>query len=469
MRYGVVGPDGAIAALRADRPARPAAAARHGDHRASLDPDGPAADQRPGGGARRALQAHLRPRACRVASASSPATEAPSRCAGSRPSPCFIYHSVNALRGGRRGRDRRLPCEAARSRAPDLDGPARADAELPAPRRSPAPLPVQPAHRRAPASRCSTTTTASSPRSTRDLSAGRRRYAYNMHISPEKTLLFDGLMKYDVDTGRRARRTGSGTGAGAARRRSRRGRARPRRTTAIWSPTCTTSARGARRWRCSTPRDVDGGAAVPDQAAGARAARLPRHLGAGRAPARRNRRSPDNRLSAVLGLWQDRDPLEALETARLADELGYPSLWMGEMATFDAFALGERDRPATERIALTVGPARGRRARPDGDRDGHGERGGALRAAGERRDRRVEPGGRRALARAPVAADRDPDPGRRPRRCGRCLRASEGNSKASWCRRTATASGCRRRRRVTIAAFGDQRGARCGPRRRTGW
>ena len=32
---------------------------------------------------------------------------------------------------------------------------------------------------------------------------GRRsRYAYNMHISPESELLFDGLMKYDVDTGR---------------------------------------------------------------------------------------------------------------------------------------------------------------------------------------------------------------------------------------------------------------------------
>jgi carotenoid cleavage dioxygenase len=27
------------------------------------------------------------------------------------------------------------------------------------------------------------------------------RYAYNMHISPESTLLFDGLMKYDTNTG----------------------------------------------------------------------------------------------------------------------------------------------------------------------------------------------------------------------------------------------------------------------------
>jgi probable F420-dependent oxidoreductase len=58
----------------------------------------------------------------------------------------------------------------------------------------------------------------------------------------------------------------------------------------------------------------------------------------------------------VLGLWQDRDPLEALETARIADELGYPELWIGEMATFDAFALAGAIGTQTKRIALTVGP-----------------------------------------------------------------------------------------------------------------
>jgi probable F420-dependent oxidoreductase len=58
----------------------------------------------------------------------------------------------------------------------------------------------------------------------------------------------------------------------------------------------------------------------------------------------------------VLGLWQDRDPLEALETARIADALGYPELWVGEMATFDAFALTAAIAVQTERIALTVGP-----------------------------------------------------------------------------------------------------------------
>jgi probable F420-dependent oxidoreductase len=58
----------------------------------------------------------------------------------------------------------------------------------------------------------------------------------------------------------------------------------------------------------------------------------------------------------VLGLWQDRDPLEALETAEVADALGYPMLWIGEMATFDAFALAASIVERTEQIALTVGP-----------------------------------------------------------------------------------------------------------------
>jgi probable F420-dependent oxidoreductase len=58
----------------------------------------------------------------------------------------------------------------------------------------------------------------------------------------------------------------------------------------------------------------------------------------------------------VLGLWQDRDPLEALETAEIADALGYRMLWIGEMATFDAFALATAIAERTERIALTVGP-----------------------------------------------------------------------------------------------------------------
>src|SRR5437016_302075 len=96
--------------------------------------------------------------------------------------------------------------------------------------------------------------------------------------------------------------------------------------------------------------------AVPDQASRARADRVPRDLGAGRAAAGRFGVATSPGVSAVLGFWQDRDPLEALDTARIADGLGYPELWVGEMATFDAFALATAIGARTKRIALTVGP-----------------------------------------------------------------------------------------------------------------
>ncbi|MFF7246228.1 LLM class F420-dependent oxidoreductase [Embleya sp. NPDC008237] len=61
-------------------------------------------------------------------------------------------------------------------------------------------------------------------------------------------------------------------------------------------------------------------------------------------------------LSVSLGLWQDRPAAEAIATARLADELGYDELWLGEMATYDVFALATAVAGVTERIPLTVGP-----------------------------------------------------------------------------------------------------------------
>ena len=60
-------------------------------------------------------------------------------------------------------------------------------------------------------------------------------------------------------------------------------------------------------------------------------------------------------LSVSLGLWQDRPPAEVLRTAQVADSLGYPEIWIGEMATFDAFALGAVVAERTERAALTIG------------------------------------------------------------------------------------------------------------------
>ena len=65
---------------------------------------------------------------------------------------------------------------------------------------------------------------------------------------------------------------------------------------------------------------------------------------------------PAPKVSAVLGLWQDRPPEENVAVGRLADELGYPELWIGEMATYDAFALATAIGSVTERIGFTIGP-----------------------------------------------------------------------------------------------------------------
>ena len=61
-------------------------------------------------------------------------------------------------------------------------------------------------------------------------------------------------------------------------------------------------------------------------------------------------------LSVSLGLWQDRPAAEVVRTAEVADALGYGEIWIGEMATFDAFALGAVVAERTARAVLTIGP-----------------------------------------------------------------------------------------------------------------
>jgi probable F420-dependent oxidoreductase len=61
-------------------------------------------------------------------------------------------------------------------------------------------------------------------------------------------------------------------------------------------------------------------------------------------------------LSVSLGLWQDRPAGEVVRTAKAADALGYGEIWIGEMATFDAFALGAVVAERTTHAALTIGP-----------------------------------------------------------------------------------------------------------------
>ena len=62
------------------------------------------------------------------------------------------------------------------------------------------------------------------------------------------------------------------------------------------------------------------------------------------------------KFSVVTPLWQDRPAAENMEVAVNADRLGYPELWIGEMATFDAFALATAVGSHTRQIALGIGP-----------------------------------------------------------------------------------------------------------------
>ena len=87
---------------------------------------------------------------------------------------------------------------------------------------------------------------------------------------------------------------------------------------------------------------MSGAAASGESAGGGTAGRE----GSGSAP----------KLSVSLGLWQDRPAAEVVRTAEVADALGYGEIWIGEMATFDAFALGAVVAERTARAALTIGP-----------------------------------------------------------------------------------------------------------------
>ncbi|MFP4636269.1 MAG: LLM class F420-dependent oxidoreductase, partial [Nitriliruptoraceae bacterium] len=61
-------------------------------------------------------------------------------------------------------------------------------------------------------------------------------------------------------------------------------------------------------------------------------------------------------LAVSLGLWLDRPADEVVDTARVADACGYPELWVGEMATYDAPALATAIGRSTSTIELTLGP-----------------------------------------------------------------------------------------------------------------
>jgi len=61
-------------------------------------------------------------------------------------------------------------------------------------------------------------------------------------------------------------------------------------------------------------------------------------------------------IEAVLPFWLDRPDEEALDIATAADHVGLTGLWIGEMASFDAFALATAVGMRAPELRLNVGP-----------------------------------------------------------------------------------------------------------------
>jgi probable F420-dependent oxidoreductase len=61
-------------------------------------------------------------------------------------------------------------------------------------------------------------------------------------------------------------------------------------------------------------------------------------------------------LGVAIPFWLDRPDEEAVEIAIAAERAGIDTVWVGEMASFDAFALATAIGLQTEGVRLTIGP-----------------------------------------------------------------------------------------------------------------
>jgi probable F420-dependent oxidoreductase len=65
---------------------------------------------------------------------------------------------------------------------------------------------------------------------------------------------------------------------------------------------------------------------------------------------------PPSDLQVVAPYWLDRPDGEVLQIASAAQSNGFDTMWLGEMATFDAFALATAVGLRAPGLALTIGP-----------------------------------------------------------------------------------------------------------------
>ena len=69
-------------------------------------------------------------------------------------------------------------------------------------------------------------------------------------------------------------------------------------------------------------------------------------------------------IEVALPFWLDRPDEEALDVALAAREAQFDTLWIGEMATYDAFALATAVGHRVPGVRLKIGSAGPRRPQP---------------------------------------------------------------------------------------------------------
>ena len=70
------------------------------------------------------------------------------------------------------------------------------------------------------------------------------------------------------------------------------------------------------------------------------------------------------RIEVALPFWLNRPDEEALDVALAAHEAHFDTQWIGEMATYDAFALATAVGHRAPGVRLKVGPLAARRSQP---------------------------------------------------------------------------------------------------------
>ena len=166
--------------------------------------------------------------------------------------------------------------------------------------------------------------------------------------------------------------------------------------------------------------------------------------------------APFGDLQVVAPFWLDRPDEEAVEIAIEAWRNGFGAMWLGEMATFDAFALATAVGLRAPGLALKIGPLAVGVRSPVALALGSGLGHDPDRRTRRSRARGLQPGHRQRLARPPVGGLAP-----RARETVEAVRSILAGERAAYAGQHVRTHGFRLRQpqpdaKISLAAFGPR-------------